>query len=82
MTYETWGEIRENLIGQVGKNNYVNWIEPLEFSELSDGVARFHVPTQFMGSWVKQNFGDQIRVEAQAANNISTPFLLLRCRVL
>ena len=60
MTYETWGEIRENLIGQVGRNNYVNWIEPLEFSELKDGVARFLVPTQFMGSWVKQNFGDHI----------------------
>ncbi|MDU8942595.1 chromosomal replication initiator protein DnaA [Ovoidimarina sediminis] len=60
MTNETWGEIRENLIGQVGRNNYVNWIEPLEFSELKDGVARFVVPTQFMGSWVSQNFGDQI----------------------
>ena len=48
MTNETWGEIRENLIRTVGKNNYVNWIEPLEFSELEDGVAKFLVPTQFM----------------------------------
>ncbi len=60
MTEEIWGEIREILIGRVGKNNYVNWIEPLEFSELADGVARFLVPTQFMGTWVSQNFGDQI----------------------
>ncbi len=63
MTYETWGEIRENLIGQVGRNNYVNWIEPLEFSELEDGVATFLVPTQFMGTWVSRNFGDQILKE-------------------
>jgi chromosomal replication initiator protein len=60
MTDETWGEIRENLIGSVGRNNYVNWIEPLEFSDLEDGVARFLVPTQFMGTWVSRNFGDQI----------------------
>ena len=60
MTNETWGHIRENLIGTVGKNNYVNWIEPLEFSALEDGVATFKVPTQFMGTWVSRNFGDHI----------------------
>ncbi len=60
MTEESWGDIRENLIEQVGRNNYVNWIEPLEFSELEDGVATFLVPTQFMGTWVSRNFGDQI----------------------
>ncbi|MEM1066035.1 MAG: chromosomal replication initiator protein DnaA [Pseudomonadota bacterium] len=60
MTNEAWGTIRENLIGTVGKNNYMNWIEPLEFSQLEDGVAKFLVPTQFMGTWVSRNFSDQI----------------------
>ena len=60
MTEEAWGDIREKLIGEVGRNNYVNWIEPLEFSELEDGVATFLVPTQFMGTWVSRNFGDHI----------------------
>lgn len=60
MTNEAWGFIRENLVSRVGRNNYVNWIEPLEFSELEDGVATFLVPTQFMGTWVLRNFGDQI----------------------
>ncbi len=63
MTSETWGEIRENLIGRVGRNNYVNWIEPLQFSEVEDGVATFFVPTQFWGNWVSRNFGDQIMKE-------------------
>ena len=63
MTNETWGDIRKNLIGQVGRNNYVNWIEPLQFSELEDGVATFLVPTQFMGTWVSRNFGDTILQE-------------------
>jgi len=47
----------------VGKNNYVNWIEPLEFSEFDKGVATFRVPTHFMGNWVSRNFGDTILAE-------------------
>ncbi|NNL19520.1 MAG: chromosomal replication initiator protein DnaA, partial [Boseongicola sp.] len=60
MINEMWGQVRENLIKAVGKNNYTNWIEPLELSKLDDGVATFHVPTHFMGTWVSRNFGDQI----------------------
>jgi chromosomal replication initiator protein len=60
MTNETWGQIRENLLKTVGRNNYVNWIEPLEFSALDGGVATFLVPTNFMGDWVSRNFGDHI----------------------
>ncbi|MGI9389183.1 MAG: chromosomal replication initiator protein DnaA [Boseongicola sp.] len=57
---EIWGTIRDELLKSVGKNNYVNWIEPLEFSGLVDGVVNFLVPTQFMGNWVSRNFGEQI----------------------
>ena len=60
MTNEQWGQIREELLKTVGKSNYKNWIEPLEFSGLQDGVATFNVPTQFMGNWVQRNFGDKI----------------------
>ncbi len=60
MTDDTWGRIREELLNTVGKNNYKNWIEPLEFVELTNGVATFFVPTNFMGNWVSRNFGDQI----------------------
>ena len=55
MTNETWGQIREGLIGRVGKNNYVTWIEPLRLSQLKNGVARFEVPTNFHGDWVQRN---------------------------
>lgn len=63
MTEETWGQVQQNLLQTVGKNNYVNWIEPLEFSKLENGVARFLVPTSFMGNWVSRNFGDKIVTE-------------------
>lgn len=68
MTNETWGQIREELLKSVGKNNYVNWIEPLEFDALDDdGVATFLVPTQFMGNWVSRNFGEQILNQLSSA---------------
>ena len=55
-----WGTVREELQKTVGRNNYVNWIEPLEFSRQESGVVTFLVPTQFMGNWVSRNFGDEI----------------------
>ncbi|GHF02090.1 chromosomal replication initiator protein DnaA [Aliiroseovarius zhejiangensis] len=60
MTNEEWGLVRNKLQKAVGQNNYTNWIEPLEFADLKNGVARFLVPTNFMGNWVDRNFGDKI----------------------
>ncbi|HFQ15772.1 MAG TPA: chromosomal replication initiator protein DnaA [Rhodobacteraceae bacterium] len=60
MTNEDWGLLRRGLRKQLGQSNYANWIEPLEFVDITDGVARFLVPTTFLGNWVDRNFGDQI----------------------
>ncbi|WP_300513875.1 chromosomal replication initiator protein DnaA [Aliiroseovarius sp.] len=60
MKNEEWGQVRGKLQHTVGQNNYTNWIEPLEFAQLEDGVATFLVPTNFMGNWVDRNFGDKI----------------------
>lgn len=60
MTNEIWGEVRETLRGSVGENNYANWIEPLIFSKMTDGIVTFDVPTNFIGNYVAQHFGDQI----------------------
>lgn len=71
MTNETWGQVREELLKTVGKNNYVNWIEPLEFADLDEeGVATFLVPTQFMGNWVSRNFGEQILNQLSKAGEL------------
>ncbi len=61
MTNELWGQVRQQLQQIVGANNYSTWIEPLEFSDLQNGVATFLVPTQFIGNWVRRNFSDQIK---------------------
>ncbi|WP_431297561.1 chromosomal replication initiator protein DnaA [Tabrizicola sp. BL-A-41-H6] len=67
MTNEAWGQVREELIKRVGRNNYVTWIEPLKLSHLKNGVARFEVPTIFFGDWVQRNYADQIRNQLSTA---------------
>jgi chromosomal replication initiator protein len=72
MTDDVWGQIRQNLLKTVGKNNYTTWIEPLKFSNLKGGVATFHVPTNFMGNWVSRNFGESIIQElTKSGENVS-----------
>ena len=58
MTEEQWSDIQHTLKTTVGQNNYVNWISPLDFNGVIDGVALFDVPTNFLGNYVDQNFGD------------------------
>ncbi len=60
MTEETWGHVLVELRKTVGKNNFTTWIEPLEFENVKNGVARIRVPTTFVGNWVSRNYGDQI----------------------
>ena len=60
MTEDKWGQLRTRLLKTVGQNNFTTWIEPLEFNSVDDGVAVFHVPTNFMGNYVSQNFADLI----------------------
>ena len=69
MTQEKWGQLRQRLLKTVGKNNYTTWIEPLEFSGLEDGVATFHVPTNFIGNYVSQNFADLILYELNSSGS-------------
>ncbi|MFA5580763.1 MAG: chromosomal replication initiator protein DnaA [Paracoccaceae bacterium] len=82
MTKETWGHVRDELLLAVGKNNYTNWIEPLEFHEVQQGVATFHVPTSFMGNWVSRNFGEQIlqRMNASDASISRIEFVVPKMR--
>ena len=60
MTHEAWGKVRETLAKRLGKNNFTSWIEPLRWAGLTDGVARFEVPTTFFGDWVSRNYSDHI----------------------
>ncbi|PVH28496.1 chromosomal replication initiator protein DnaA [Pararhodobacter oceanensis] len=60
MTIEAWSDVRRHLRGQVGENNFITWIAPLELATVDDGVARISAPTNFIANWVNRNFAEQI----------------------
>lgn len=68
MTIEQWGELKKNLLGKVGQSNFQNWIEPLEFAGVENGVAVISAPTNFAGTYVSRNFGDLILGQMSAVN--------------
>jgi chromosomal replication initiator protein len=67
MTEETWGQVRNEILKSVGKNNFSTWIEPLRILDLTDGIAAFEAPTKFMRDWVSRNFADPILRELNKA---------------
>ncbi|WP_425040049.1 chromosomal replication initiator protein DnaA [Primorskyibacter sp. S187A] len=58
MTKDQWGALQQDLKESIGASNYKNWIEPLGFEGLENGVATFAVPTSFLGNYVSRNYGD------------------------
>lgn len=59
-TMKIWDEVKSDLSATVGASNHSNWIEPLTFCGIENGIAQFSVPTTFIGNYVNQNFGEQI----------------------
>ncbi len=60
MTKDSWGRVRDELQQEIGRDAFNNWIKPLELIGDENGVARFSVPTNFLGDWVARNYGDRI----------------------
>ncbi|VAW01057.1 Chromosomal replication initiator protein DnaA [hydrothermal vent metagenome] len=60
MTQDEWGELKQELLKSVGKNNFKTWIEPLDLSGIEGGVATLSVPTKYQGEYISQKFGEVI----------------------
>lgn len=60
MADECWGLVRSELESSLGTDAFQNWIAPLNFSGIQQGVAQFEAPTNFIGNWVKRNYGSRI----------------------
>ncbi len=67
MTEQDWALLQDVLKTTLGKNNYANWIAPLQFVCLENQAMRFGVPTSFLGTYVEQNFADAIVHQARKA---------------
>ena len=64
-----WTELKISLKKSIGENNFNNWLSPVEFSRVEEGVALFTVPTNFLGNYVYQNFGEIIVAQVSSKNS-------------
>ena len=69
MTLDDWQETKQRLLKTVGENNFKTWIEPLSLARIEHGIATLHVPTNFLGNYVSQNFADLILHEIRAMDD-------------
>jgi chromosomal replication initiator protein len=64
-----WTKLKISLKKSIGENNFNNWLSPVEFSHVEEGVAIFTVPTNFLGNYVYQNFGEIIVAKVSTENS-------------
>ena len=60
MLDQQWDNICSYLKQEVGLSAYKSWITPLKLCNIEGSVARFIVPTIFIGNWVSRNYGQKI----------------------
>jgi chromosomal replication initiator protein len=58
-----WDDVRKGMRARVGTNNCTTWIDPMQLRSINQGVARFAVPTRFLGDWVNRNFAQALHAE-------------------
>ena len=60
MNKDEWSKVKEFVKSNIGESAHTNWIQPIELKEINGSVAKFKVPTRFIGTWVHRNYGDHI----------------------
>ena len=68
MENDSWLKVKEFVKVNVGESAHSNWIKPIELKEIKNSVAKFFVPTRFIGTWVERNYGDYILQGFKAQN--------------
>ncbi len=52
MEKDEWSKVKEFVKNNIGESAHTNWIQPIELREIKGSVAKFKVPTRFIGTWV------------------------------
>ena len=51
MKKDEWSKVKEFVKSNIGESAHANWIQPIELKEINGSVAKFKVPTRFIGTW-------------------------------
>ena len=69
MDDKIWTKLKISLKKSVGENSFNNWLSPINFSHVEEDMAVLTVPTNFLGNYVSQNFGELITAQISSRNN-------------
>ena len=69
MDERKWTKLKISLKNSIGENNFNNWLSPVEFSYVEEDIAVLSVPTNFLGNYVSQNFGEIIVAKISSEND-------------
>ena len=69
MDDKIWTKLKISLKKSVGENSFNNWLSPINFSHVEEDLAVLTVPTNFLGNYVSQNFGELITAQISSKNN-------------
>ena len=73
MDDKIWTKLKISLKKSIGENNFNNWLSPINFSYVDEDMAVFTVPTNFLGNYVSQNWGELITEQISSENNKISP---------
>jgi chromosomal replication initiator protein len=57
---EPWKRCGSRLRAELGEDIFTSWFGRLELEMVSDGLAKFTVPTRFLKSWIESHYLDRI----------------------
>ena len=71
-----WNETVTNLEKVIPPQNYTNWIQPIQYSHITDSTVFINVPSQFFKEWLEDNYFDLISsaLSITAERNLSVSF--------
>ena len=69
MDDKIWTKLKISLKKSIGENNFNNWLSPINFGYVDEDMAVFTVPTNFLGNYVSQNWGELITEQISSENN-------------
>ena len=69
MDDKIWTKLKISLKKSVGENSFNSWLSPINFSHVEEDMAVLTVPTNFLGNYVSQNFGELITGQISSKNN-------------
>lgn len=60
-----WARVRARLRQEVGDVEYRNWLRQMSLSGIEGEAAVIHLPTRFLRDWVRDHYGDRLRLLCQ-----------------